>query len=77
MNARRFLQELLADGPHRASEIYELAEDAGIAERTLKRAKGDLGVVSEKQGDGWWWRRPAEGDREGSDDDASDEGELS
>jgi hypothetical protein len=45
-DANKFLRELLADGPHRALEIYKLAGDEGISERTLKRAKADLGVDS-------------------------------
>jgi putative DNA primase/helicase len=65
MAARKFLRELLADGPHRASEVVELAEDDDISERTLRRAKNDLGVDSfqRKTDDGkpeWWWVLPDE-----------------
>ena len=62
--AFRFLRDLLADGPHRASEAFELAEDAGITKITLKRAKTDLGVVSYQRRDDdegksvWWWELP-------------------
>ena len=65
VQAERFLRELLADGPHRASEVFDLAEDADIAVKTLKRAKKDLGIDSfqRKGPDGkreWWWVMPEE-----------------
>ena len=43
IKAMKFLRDLLADGPHKVSEVSGIAADAGIAERTLKRAKKDLG----------------------------------
>ena len=49
----------LAGGPRPVSELYSDADRAGISERTLDRAKGELGVVSEKVGTGWLWRLPA------------------
>lgn len=63
--ARRFLRELLSDGPHRAREVYELAEDADISVKTLKRAKQELGIDSfqRRSEDGkseWWWVLPEE-----------------
>ena len=58
--AAEFLEELLADGPHRAQEVFALADDAGISGRTLKRAKRELGVQSAKRDDGWWWSLPGE-----------------
>lgn len=63
--AKRFLRELLADGPHRATEVYELADDADISRNTLNRAKRDMGIDSfqRKTDDGkpeWWWVLPEE-----------------
>jgi putative DNA primase/helicase len=63
--AKRFLRELLADGPHRAREVIELAEEADISKNTLYRAKDDLGVDSfqKKTPEGrpeWWWVMPEE-----------------
>ena len=63
--AKRFLRELLADGPHRAAEVFQLADDADISVPTLKRAKKDLGVDSfqRKTAEGkpeWWWVLPEE-----------------
>jgi hypothetical protein len=65
--AKRFLRELLADGPHRATEVYELADDADISRNTLNRAKRDMGVDSfqRKTPDRrpeWWWVLPEEGE---------------
>ncbi len=58
--AKDFLRTVLADGPVMANTVMEQARAAGIAERTLNRAKAALGVISEKQGSGreWWWRLP-------------------
>ena len=65
VEAKRFLRELLADGPHRAAEVFELADDADISAPTLRRAKTDLGIDSfqRKAADGkreWWWVLPEE-----------------
>lgn len=56
--ATEFLRDLLADGPHRAAEIQGFAQDDGISERTLKRAKSDLNVQAYQEGGKWWWRLP-------------------
>jgi hypothetical protein len=54
----RFLRDLLADGPHKAAEVYDLAAGNGIARNTLKRAKEDLGIESYQEGRAWWWAQP-------------------
>lgn len=71
VRAEKFLRELLADGPHRAQEVYDLAEDSDIALRTLKRAKRDLDVDSFRRPDSdgksvWWWALPEDEDGDGS-----------
>ena len=63
--AKRFLRELLIDGPHRATEVYDLADDADISRNTLNRAKKDMGIDSfqRKTEEGkpeWWWVLPEE-----------------
>jgi hypothetical protein len=45
-DAAELLKTALAGGPKRSSEIEALADQNGIAARTLKRAKRDLGVES-------------------------------
>lgn len=60
--AREFLREELKDGPMCAKHVYRDAKDAGISERTLRRAKDALRVKSEKVGtEGWRWTLPPEG----------------
>jgi hypothetical protein len=75
-----FLRVELANGPRSASEIQEAARRTGIAERTLKRAKAKLGVVSDKAegvlGGQWFWRLPAEGGQEGQPTEGTELGPL-
>ena len=59
--AKKFLADILKDGPVSQKEIEEAAGADGIAKKTLYRAKGELGVKSKKDGkDGQWtWRLPS------------------
>jgi hypothetical protein len=67
--AVEFLNEVLADGALPAKQVIEEAEDAGIAEKTLRRAKKLLDVIvyrenttGEKRGSGrWLWKLPMVG----------------
>jgi hypothetical protein len=63
--ARDFLLERLEAGPAKADDLFEEAEQIGIAKITLKRAKKDLGVKSRKTAgkfDGaWTWELSADG----------------
>lgn len=67
--AKDFLSDALVDGPVAASEIEAEAEEAGIAKRTLKRAKKQLGVTATKIGkpgeedQHWVWALPGNGPR--------------
>jgi len=65
--AADFLCSELGDGPRPASDVVKAARGAGIAEKTLRRAKDRLGVKSEKGGfgAGWSWRLPEDGHPEG------------
>jgi hypothetical protein len=56
--ALTWLATELMKGPRPANELYEAADRAGISERTLERAKSDLGVVSQRAGRGWMWNLP-------------------
>lgn len=60
IEARELLRVLLAGGPVPAKSIIANARDAGIGERTLRKAKNDLKVKSEKAGldGGWTWALP-------------------
>jgi putative DNA primase/helicase len=56
--ATKFLRDLLADGPHKAKEVRDLAADDGIADKTLRRAKDELGIEPYQEGRAWWWALP-------------------
>jgi putative DNA primase/helicase len=66
-SAKKFLTEMLAMGPVSKAEIEDAAEGNGISERTLFRAKADLGIVAKKakggMKGGWMWSLPTQ--REG------------
>ncbi len=60
-----WLTEMLADGPQPAAEIYDKAEAAGITKITLRRAKKEAGVLTERilgvSGSGYWiWQLASE-----------------
>ena len=58
--AKKFLADMLADGPVLATEVKDAASENSISERTLKRAKQELGVQAEKDGatGKWSWHLP-------------------
>jgi len=58
-----FLREALAEGPRTAKEIRREAREAGIADRTLARAKAILGVKSRKTTGGGPWTWELDGPR--------------
>lgn len=51
------LRQMLA-GIVSADEVLRRANELGVSERTLMIAKKNLGIISEKQGDRWYWRLP-------------------
>lgn len=54
--AMEFLKAFLASGARPAAELIEAAKNAGLSERTLARAKQNLGIESCKTPNGWDWR---------------------
>jgi hypothetical protein len=62
--AARVLKEILADGPLPAGNVKRMAATAGVAERTLHRARHALGVTARRQGWGpgahYEWSMPAD-----------------
>lgn len=62
--AAAFLGALLAKGPMAAVQALELADEEGIAERTLRRAMKDIRVHAFKRGNAWFWELPTS-DQEG------------
>lgn len=59
-NARRFLTDLLADGPLPTKIVKADADGAGYSWATIRRAKKSLGIEPVKEGmkAGWVWRMP-------------------
>src|SRR5437016_12404777 len=60
-----WLKGLLSAGRRKADDVIAAAVTAGYApnnesgSRTLRRVKTALGIVSEKDGEIWYWRDPA------------------
>lgn len=61
-DCKRFLQDLLADGPVSSKQVKADADGAGHSWRTVRRAQKALGIESVKEGlrGGWVWRLPAQ-----------------
>ena len=59
-DAKRFLADLLADGPLRAGEVFKDADQAGYSKRSIQRAANAIKVERHKDGmkGGWSWRLP-------------------
>lgn len=53
-----FLQAELADGPRPSRYIFAQAKDAGHSERTLKRAKKEMGIEAQKVSGKWVFAQP-------------------
>ena len=62
--AKEFLRSLLRDGPVPVKHVLRQAKDAGISEKTLRRAKDELGVPTLKSTSSfegnWSWSLPRE-----------------
>ena len=58
LRAIEWLREVLSAGPVPAADVTYLGSTDGISERTLERAKSELGVSSKKVGDHWEWSLP-------------------
>ena len=57
-SAEKFIRELLSGGRMSASECEEKLREAGFKKSTYKKAKRNVGVLSEKDGFTWYWRLP-------------------
>jgi putative DNA primase/helicase len=60
--AREFLLERLEAGAMKQDDVLEEAKQEGIAEKTLRRAKKELGIKSRKERGrptgAWFWELP-------------------
>jgi hypothetical protein len=70
-SAKKFLADMLASGPIPKGDIEEAAKANCISERTLWRAKTELGITAKKSGlnAGWTWELPQTQWHIGKDDD--------
>jgi putative DNA primase/helicase len=59
-DAKRFLADLLAEGPMRAGDVFRDADQAGYSKRSVQRAANAIKVERRKDGmkGGWTWRLP-------------------
>jgi hypothetical protein len=58
-DARKFLEEVLANGPMPSEKIKLRAADRGISNKTLWRAKTEMDIAASKSSGidgGWFWR---------------------
>ena len=73
--AGSFLLGSLSSGPLPSLEVKDRATDAGIAERTLERAKDKLGIMAKRDGYGddgaWLWELPPKTAKPGAPDMAA------
>lgn len=56
--AKDFLRDALAEGRKPAAVVTAEAASIGIKERTLKTAKAELGILSIRAGELWYWLLP-------------------
>jgi len=60
--AQMFLEDILRCRPVAATEVFRQAEEKGISDTTLNRAKKAMGVHSFKNNGKWYWELPIEGE---------------
>jgi len=71
-----FLKKILGSTPVLATDIMEMADAEGISEKTLKRAKSELGIISRKTGEQWYWILPIDVEYKEVSQDAQDGQEI-
>jgi len=64
--AKKFLLELLKDGPVAARKGDSEMKDAGFSPSTITRAREILGIESKKKGNRWFWHPPAQDAHQGA-----------
>jgi hypothetical protein len=58
--AKRIIRDATANGATSANEIFALAADEGISDKTMKRAKTLLNVHTFRKNGMWFWKIPVE-----------------
>jgi archaellum biogenesis ATPase FlaH len=54
--AKEWIYDALSDGQRESTELLEQAKSEGIAEATLKRAKGEMNISSPRIDNKWYWK---------------------
>lgn len=77
-DARAWLRSMLADGPLPAKQIFREANEAGHAEKTVRRAQRAIGIDPRKDGKTgpWLWALPAEDGQKAEDGQPQRHGHL-
>lgn len=70
--AQRLLQAELSTQPVPATRIMEMAAEWGVSQKTLHRAKAEMGVISARRGGQWFWELPITVECEVCDDKPED-----
>lgn len=56
--AKRYMLELLGEGDMPGKEVYAKILELGIKSRTVETAKKELGVITYRKGNAWYWKLP-------------------
>ena len=54
--AKDYLQLLLSGTDMACADIFDKMRANGIGKRTVEQAKKDMGIISYKSGDKWYWQ---------------------
>lgn len=54
--AKDYLQLLLSGTDMACADIFDKMRASGIGKRTVEQAKKDMGIISYKSGDKWYWQ---------------------
>lgn len=56
--AQRYILELLGEGDMLGKDVYARIAELGIKSRTVETAKKELGIVTYRKGNAWYWKLP-------------------
>ena len=56
--AKRYILELLGEGDMLGKDVYAKIAELGIKSRTVETAKKELGIVTYRKGNAWYWKLP-------------------
>ena len=78
--AKQFIKTMLAAGPMKSFDIYEMAKGAGMQSETVKKAAQDLTeertIIRRQKGGNWWMLLPQHADQFSESEKPSKEGAI-